>query len=50
MKKFIIGILKSVFSEDILKAIVLALGDHLVASSKNRLDDAVWKKVRNKLG
>tara|TARA_R100001163_G_C4866205_1_gene70178 strand:- start:140 stop:292 length:153 start_codon:yes stop_codon:yes gene_type:complete len=50
MKQLIIGVLKSVFSEDVLKAIVLALGDHLVASSKNRLDDAVWKKVRNKLG
>ena len=50
MKSIVIGILKSLFSEEILKAIVLALGDYLVASSKNKLDDAVWSKVRNKLG
>ena len=50
MKKMIIGILKSMFSENVLKAIVLALGDHLVASSKNKLDDAIWSKVRNRLG
>jgi len=50
MKKMIIGLLKSMFSEEVLKAIVLALGDHLVNSSKNKLDDAIWAKVRNKLG
>ena len=49
MKQLIIGVLKSVFSEDVLKAIVLALGDHLVASSKNRLDDAVWKKIKKEI-
>ena len=50
MKKLIIGMLKGIFSEEVLKAIVLALGDHLVKSSKNKLDDAIWKKVRNRLG
>jgi hypothetical protein len=50
MKKLIAGILKSIFNENVIKGIVIALGDHLVKSSKNKLDDVVWKKVRNKLG
>ena len=50
MKSIVIGILKGLFSEDILKAVVVALGDYLVASSENKLDDAVWSKVRSKLG
>ena len=50
MKVIIIGFLKSLISESMLKAIVVAFGDHLVKSSKNKLDDAVWSKVRNRLG
>ena len=49
MKKLLVGMIKSIFSEDVIKAIVVALGDHLVNSSKNKLDNAVWKKVKNKL-
>ena len=37
------------FSEDVIKAIVLALGDYLVARSSNKLDDALWVKVKEKL-
>ncbi len=49
MKILLIGILKKLFSESILKAIVVALGDHLVHSSKNKLDNIVWDKVKNRL-
>ena len=49
MKSMIVGMLKSLISEDLLKAIVLALGDHLVSKSSNKLDDALWSKVRNRL-
>tara|TARA_Y100000401_G_C8164507_1_gene145982 strand:- start:70 stop:222 length:153 start_codon:yes stop_codon:yes gene_type:complete len=49
MKSMIIGILKSLFSEDIIKAVVVALGDYLVAKSTNDLDDKLWAKVKTKL-
>ena len=50
MKAMLIGILKKMFSEDVLKAVVMALGDHLVHSSKNKLDNIIWDKVKNRLG
>jgi hypothetical protein len=50
MKSMIVGILKSFLSEDIIKAIVVALGDYLVAKSSNQLDDKLWAKVKEKLG
>ena len=49
MKSMIVGILKSILSEDLLKAILVALGDYLVAKSSNKLDDALWSKVKDKL-
>tara|TARA_R100000655_G_scaffold56427_1_gene94588 strand:+ start:10030 stop:10182 length:153 start_codon:yes stop_codon:yes gene_type:complete len=49
MKSMVVGILKSLLSEDLLKAILVALGDHLVAKSSNKLDDALWSKVKSKL-
>jgi hypothetical protein len=50
MKNMLIGILKKMFSENVLRAIVLALGDHLVHSSKNKLDNAIWDQVKKRLG
>jgi hypothetical protein len=50
MKTLIIGLLKKIFNEDTLKLIVIALGDHLVDSSKNKLDNIIWDKVKNRLG
>ena len=49
MKGIVIGILKSIFNEDTLKAVLLALGDYLVAKSSNKLDDALWSKVKDRL-
>jgi hypothetical protein len=43
-------ITKTFFTEKIIKAVLLALGDHLVRSSKNKLDDLAWKSIRNTLG
>ena len=50
MKTMIIAMLKKLFSEDVIKAIVIALGDYLVEKSSNKLDDKLWSKVKDKLG
>jgi hypothetical protein len=49
MKTILIKILKSLFSEDVIKAIVVALGDYLVTKSSNKLDDTLWSKVKETL-
>tara|TARA_R110002020_G_scaffold110582_6_gene255371 strand:+ start:865 stop:1020 length:156 start_codon:yes stop_codon:yes gene_type:complete len=43
------GILKSFMTEKVLKAIMITLGDYLVKSSKNKLDDVLWAKVKGVL-
>ena len=43
------GILKSLFTEKMIKSIVIALGGYLVKSSKNKLDDILWAKVEKVL-
>ena len=50
MKTMIIAMLKKLFSEDVIKAIVIDLGDYLVEKSSNKLDDKLWSKVKDKLG
>jgi len=48
--KLIAGkILQKVISEKIKKKIVTSLGDLLVKSSKNKLDDKIWAKVKKAL-
>ena len=49
MKSIIVNVLKSLVSEDVLKAIVVALGDYLVAKSSNQLDDKLWAKIKDKI-
>jgi len=49
MKSLLIKGLKSLFSEDMIKAIVIALGDYLVTKSSNKLDDKLWDKVKKVL-
>ena len=39
-------IIKSIMTESVLKSIMIVLGDYLVKSSKNSLDDALWAKVK----
>ena len=38
---------KTVLTEAMLKQVLVVLGDYLVASSKNKLDDKLWAKVKN---
>ena len=42
-------ILKTVFTEKMLKKLLIILGDYLVKSSKNTLDDKIWNGVKNRL-
>ena len=39
-------ITKYLFTEAIMKQVVMVLGDYLVKSSKNKLDDVLWSKVK----
>tara|TARA_B100000424_G_C22917936_1_gene488398 strand:- start:380 stop:532 length:153 start_codon:yes stop_codon:yes gene_type:complete len=43
-------IIKTLFTEKMIKILVIALGDYLVKSSKNKLDDKIWDSVKGKLG
>ena len=45
----LVTILKSMCSEEVIKAVVIALGDYLVARSSNKLDDTLWDKVKKSL-
>ena len=49
MKAMIISVLKSLFSEEMIKSVVIALGDYLVSKSSNKLDDKLWAQVKNRL-
>jgi hypothetical protein len=42
-------LLKTLFTEKMIKKLLLILGDYLVKSSKNKLDDVVWNNVKKKL-
>tara|TARA_R110002020_G_scaffold215106_1_gene422228 strand:+ start:212 stop:367 length:156 start_codon:yes stop_codon:yes gene_type:complete len=43
----IIGfVTKTFLTEAMLKKVVIVLGDYLVASSKNKLDDKLWAQVK----
>ena len=49
MKTVVAIIVKNLFSEKVLKEAFVKVGDYLVASSKNKLDDKVWDICKNKL-
>ena len=49
MKKVVAIVVKSLFSEKILKEVLVKVGDYLVSSSKNKLDDKVWAVCKEKL-
>lgn len=44
------GILIRLVSEKVICGLLVELGDYLVPRTDNRLDDAVWKPVREALG
>tara|TARA_Y100001938_G_C7995906_1_gene382050 strand:- start:235 stop:405 length:171 start_codon:yes stop_codon:yes gene_type:complete len=43
-------LMKNVMTENLVKSVVGVLGDYLVKSSKNKLDDMLWGKVKKNLG
>ena len=49
MAGLIAWLTKTVLTEKILKSVLVILGDYLVASSKNKLDDKIWNQVKKKL-
>ena len=49
MKVILSKLLKSVFTPKMVKQMFITLGDNLVKSSKNKLDDAIWAQVKSKL-
>ena len=42
-------VVKNMFTESVIKSVVGVLGDYLVISSKNKLDDALWGKIKKSL-
>ena len=42
-------VMKIVMTESLVKSVVGVLGDYLVSSSKNKLDDKLWSSVKKKL-
>ena len=40
---------KTILTEKMIKSVLFMLGDYLVASSKNTLDDKIWDKVKKSL-
>mgnify|MGYP003138438268 FL=1 len=47
MPALIAFITKTFLTEAMLKKVLVVLGDYLVASSKNKLDDKLWSQVKN---
>ena len=46
MPALIAFITKTFLTEAMLKKVLVVLGDYLVDSSKNKLDDKLWAKVK----
>ena len=46
MPAIIAFITKTFLTEAMLKKVMVVLGDYLVASSKNKLDDKLWSQVK----
>ena len=49
MAQIIAVLTKTLLTEKILKAVLIAIGDYCVKSSKNKLDDVLWAKVKKAL-
>lgn len=43
-------IMKNILTEKVLKMLLGMIGDYLVASTKNKLDDKIWSQVKKRLG
>ena len=49
MPALIAFITKTFLTEAMLKKVLVVLGDYIVASSKNKLDDKLWDQVKKRL-
>ena len=49
MSAIIAFITKTFLTEAMLKKVLVVLGDYVVASSKNKLDDKLWDQVKKRL-
>ena len=49
LSKIVGFIMKNIMTESLVKSVVGVLGDYLVSSSKNKLDDMLWSKVKKSL-
>ena len=46
MSGLVAALTKTLLTEAMLKKVLVVLGDHLVSSSKNKLDDKLWGQVK----
>jgi len=49
VSKVIGYVMKNILTESVVKSVVGVLGDYLVNSSKNKLDNVLWSKVKKSL-
>jgi len=49
MPAIIAFITKTFLTEAMLKKVLIVLGDYVVSSSKNKLDDKLWDQVKKRL-
>ena len=49
VSKIVGFIMNNIMTESLVKSVVGVLGDYLVSSSKNKLDDMLWGKVKKSL-
>ena len=49
MKVIVSKLLKMIFTPKLKRQMFITLGDHLVKSTKNKLDDSIWAKVKDKI-
>ena len=49
MKILISKLLKMIFTPKLKRQMFITLGDHLVKSTKNKLDDSIWARVKDKI-
>ena len=50
MSKVVGFVMKNILTEKMIKKIVSVLGDYLVNSTKNNLDNKLWTSVKKSLG
>ena len=43
------AVMKHLMTEKVLKMVLAKIGDYLVASTKNDLDDSIWAEVKKTL-